>query len=54
MVTRLLWVLQQPTPYNVYLLSQLGTRLGVPSEAVYRWPILMSHPWSALPARDFS
>jgi glycosyltransferase involved in cell wall biosynthesis len=53
MVTGLLWVLQQPTPYNVYLLNQLGTRLGMPSEVVYRWPLLPSHPWSALPARDF-
>jgi glycosyltransferase involved in cell wall biosynthesis len=53
MVMRLLWVLQQPTPYNVYLLNQLGPRLGIPCEAVYRWPGLTSHPWSALPARNF-
>jgi glycosyltransferase involved in cell wall biosynthesis len=53
MVMRLLWVLQQPTPYNVYLLNQLGPRLGMPCEAVYRWPALTSHPWSALPARNF-
>jgi glycosyltransferase involved in cell wall biosynthesis len=54
MVTRLLWVLQQPTPYNVYLLNQIEGRLGVPSEAVYRWSGLASHPWSDLPPRHFS
>jgi glycosyltransferase involved in cell wall biosynthesis len=54
MVTRLLWVLQHPTPYNVYLLNQLGSRLGMEIEAVYRWPELCSHPWSVLPERRFA
>ena len=53
MVTNLLWVLQHPTPYNTYLLNQLGSRLGMDVEAVYRWPELSSHPWSVLPARHF-
>jgi glycosyltransferase involved in cell wall biosynthesis len=53
MVTKLLWVLQHPTPYNTYLLNQLGSRLGMDVEAVYRWPELSSHPWSVLPARHF-
>ena len=53
MVTRLLWALQQPTPYNCYLLNELSTRLDLPSEAVYRWSSLASHPWVRLPPRRF-
>jgi glycosyltransferase involved in cell wall biosynthesis len=53
MVTRLLWALQQPTPYNCYLLNELSTRLDLPSEAVYRWSSIASHPWATLPPRRF-
>lgn len=52
-IQRLVWVLPHPTPYNVYLLNELGDGLGVPSEAVYRWPSLPNHPWSKLPERRF-
>src|SRR5262245_33216543 len=53
MVTRLSWILQHPTPYNIYLLNELNARLPVPSEATYRRPVLASHPWASLPERRF-
>jgi glycosyltransferase involved in cell wall biosynthesis len=52
-IERITWVLVHPTPYNIYLLNEMVDRLPVPSEAVYRWETLPSHPWAALPERRF-
>lgn len=52
-IRKIIWVLPHPTPYNVYLLNALQERIGVACEAVYRWPTLRNHPWSALPDRKF-
>ena len=53
-IRKIIWVLPHPTPYNVYLLNELGKRVAVPSEAVYRWSTLNNHPWTALPERKFA
>jgi glycosyltransferase involved in cell wall biosynthesis len=52
-IERIIWILVHPTPYNIYLLNELLERLPVPSEAVYRWETLPSHPWGVLPDRRF-
>ena len=54
MIDRLLWVLQHPTPYNIYLLNGMERELQVKNEVVYRWEVLPSHPWRNLPARHYS
>lgn len=50
---RVLWVLQHPTPYNVYMLNGLAEKGGFDVEAVFRRALLPSHPWKSLPPCRF-